>query len=267
LKTFITAAGVEGMQVIVDLHNYGRYNHAWAQEAAANWGYVAVGHGDVIGSASVPIASFTDLWKRLAAALRGTSGLAYYDIMNEPNGMGDATVWPAIAQAAVSAIRTADMTTAILVPGTQWSSARWWPWDNGNLRVADPANNVLYEAHLYFDNSGSGQYLNDYDQEGAYPTVGVDNLQPFLNWLKANKLKGFVGEFGVPNNDPRWLTVLDNFLAALQGAGVSGTYWNYTFRSATDPSWWPSADSMSIRLDNGQQNPQMWSLFKFNQPL
>ena len=61
LKTFMNAAALENMQVIVDLHNYGRYNLAWAQEAANNWGYVAVGHGDVIGSAAVPTAAFADL--------------------------------------------------------------------------------------------------------------------------------------------------------------------------------------------------------------
>jgi len=34
-----------------------------------------------------------------------------------------------------------------------------------------------------------------------------------------------IGEYGIPDNDPRWLTVLDNFFAALDTAGMDGAYW------------------------------------------
>jgi endoglucanase len=264
LKAFINNAGAEGMQVIVDVHNYGRYNSQWARDAAANYGYVAVGKGDVIGSASVPISAFADLWAKLAGELKGTAGLSYYDIMNEPYNMGGPNVWPSAAQAAVNAIRSVDMDTSILVEGTQWASARWWPSDNGDLHVTDPANKLLYEAHLYFDADGSGRYSHSYAEDGAYPNIGVDRLKPFLTWLAKNNAKGFVGEFGVPGDDPQWLPVLDNFLSALQEAGLSGTYWNYAFHSPTDPSWWPVNDPMSIRTDNGQANPQMEVLSKHN---
>jgi endoglucanase len=183
--------------------------------------------------------------------------------MNEPYNMGDATVWPTAAQAAVNAIRAVDMNTQILVEGTQWASAYWWPGDNGSLSITDPANKLLYEAHLYFDSDGSGRYLLSYVAQGAYPNWGVDHLQPFLTWLKQHHFKGFLGEFGVPNTDPQWLPVLDNFLTALQAAGLSGTYWNYTFHSPSDPSWWPANDPMSI-INNGQANPQMGILVKHN---
>jgi endoglucanase len=151
------------------------------------------------------------------------------------------------------------------VAGTQWSSAYWWPGDNGNLDVVkDPAGKLLFEAHLYFDRDGSGRYLESYDAQGAYPNIGVETLQPFLTWLKQRHVTGFLGEFGVPGDDPRWLEVLDNFLTALQSAGLSGAYWNYTFHSPSDPSWWPVDDPMTIRLDNGQANPQMEILRKHN---
>jgi aryl-phospho-beta-D-glucosidase BglC (GH1 family) len=266
MTTFISAAGAQGMQVIVDVHDYGRYNVNWAKDLAAN-GVASPGTGsdeEIIGSAAVPISDFVDFWTKLAGALKGTPGLAYYDIMNEPYNMGSATVWPSAAQAAVNAIRSVDSKTSILVEGTQWASAYWWPSDNGNLHVVDPANNLLYEAHLYFDANGSGTYTQSYAQQGAYPNIGVDKLQPFLTWLTQNGAKGFLGEFGIPGNDPQWLPVLDNFLTALQATGLSGTYWNYAFHSATDPSWWPASDPMSIRIDNGQANPQMGILLKHN---
>jgi endoglucanase len=263
LRTCIRNAAARGLSVIIDLHNYGRYNNRWAQEAAANYGYVAVGGGDAIGSTAVPFSAFADFWMKMAMQLKGTPGLAYYDIMNEPHDMGGTSVWPTAAQAAVDAIRTTDRETAILVEGTQWASAYYWQWDNGNLRVNDPANNLLYEAHLYFDGDGSGKYRRNYDDEGAYPTVGTDRVQPFLNWLRQNNVRGFLGEFGVPNNDPRWLTVLDNFIGVLRANGISGTYWNYTYRSPGGVSWWPVNDPMSIRLDNGQSNPQMGILSRY----
>jgi aryl-phospho-beta-D-glucosidase BglC (GH1 family) len=261
LKAFIRAANTQGMQVIVDLHNYGRYNSRWSQQVAL--GYVAPNSGDVIGSGTVPISAFVDLWTRLAAALKGTPGLDYYDIMNEPYSMGGTNVWPSAAQAAVNAIRTVDMDPTILVEGTQWASARWWLRDNGTLHVTDPANKLLYEAHLYFDSDGSGTYSQTYAQSGAYPNVGIDRLQPFLTWLKQNNAKGFLGEFGIPNSDPQWLPVLDNFLTALQAAGLSGTYWNYAFHSPSDPSWWPVNDPTSI-INDGRANPQMAILLKHN---
>lgn len=264
LTQCIRAAGANGMQVIVDVHNYGRYNSHWAQDAANNYGYAATGNGDVIGSAALPIPMFAEFWTKLAKALRGTPGLSYYDLMNEPHDMGGAGIWPTAAQAAVNAIRSIDTATSILVEGDQWASAQYWPWDNGSLHLTDPSNRLFYEAHQYFDGNGSGNYAQTYDASGAYPNIGVDRLQPFVGWLSKNHAKGFLGEFGVPNNDPRWLTVLDNFLTSLAAAGLSGTYWNYTFHSATDPAWWPVADPVSIRLGNGQSNPQMNVLVRHN---
>ena len=268
LKTFITAAAGQQMTVILDLHDYGRYNVKWAADVTST-GVAAPGTGSgefIIGSPSVPMAAFVDLWTKLAGAMKGTPGLGYYDIMNEPNGMGN--TWPTIAQAAVTAIRAVDMNTPILVPGTQWSSAFWWPGDNGNLyTVTDPANKILFEAHLYFDTDGSGRYLQSYRTQGATPTWGVEHVQPFLNWLTQHNVKGFLGEFGIPNNDPLWLPVLDNFLTAIQAAGVSGTYWNYAFHSSSDPSWWPdTSDHMSIVTSPGfvQNNVQMPILSKHN---
>lgn len=247
MKTCLAEAAERGIQVIIDLHNYGRYDSQWAAKAAADYGFFAPGSGDTIGSAAVPISTYADFWSKMATALEGQPGLAGYDIMNEPYNMGGATVWPSAAQAAVNAIRAIDMNPLILVEGTQWASAQYWPSDNANLHIIDPADKLLYEAHIYFDQDGSGKYAKSYDAQGAYANIGVDRIQPFLDWLEANNAKGFIGEFGVPDTDPRWLTVLENVTTAMDEAGISGTYWNYTYQSPTGVDWWPVDDPQSIK--------------------
>jgi hypothetical protein len=67
--------------------------------------------------------------------------------------------------------------------------------DKRDLNITDPANKIIYEAHLYFDEDGSGTYAKTYDQQKAYPTWGVDKVQPFLKWLQQKNAKGFIGEF------------------------------------------------------------------------
>ncbi|MGO8988517.1 MAG: glycoside hydrolase family 5 protein, partial [bacterium] len=236
LKSFLDLTASRNIRVIVDIHNYGRYNPNWAADAAANYGIVAVNSGTVelvMGSSSLPISAFQDLWTKLAGVLAGHAGLVGYDIMNEPYDLGTG-VWPNAAQAAVNGIRSVDMNTTIYVEGDGWASAYNWLTKNGSLKITDPANKIIYEAHLYFDGNGSGTYSQTYDQQGAYPNWGVDRVQPFLNWLNQNNAKGFIGEFGVPENDFRWLTVLDNFLNALKQNGVPGAYWSYAYPASPD---------------------------------
>lgn len=52
--------------------------------------------------------------------------------------------------------------------------------------IDDPANNIVYQAHQYFDRDSSGDYAQAYETEGAYAMVGVDRLKPFVDWLNAN---------------------------------------------------------------------------------
>ena len=253
LKTFLNNAAAHGMEVIVDLHNYGRYSTN-IQDAGS-------GNGQVIGSAAVPISSFAGFWGKLAAQLKGHVGLAGYDIMNEPHDMGSPTVWPTAAQAAVNAIRAVDMASTIYVEGDGGASVAEWLTYNSNLHITDPANNLVYEAHSYFEPMSTGDYTVTYDQGGGYPSMGVDDIQPFVQWLEQTGNRGFMGEFGVPDNDPRWLTVLGNFLDALQADGISGTYWNYR----TTGTWYNSIEINP--LVPGQDRAQMAVLTEHAQPV
>jgi endoglucanase len=227
---FLDAAADRGMKVVVDLHNYGRYD------------------GQTIGSAAVPVTAYRDFWTRLADALKGHSEIWGLGLMNEPHNMGDATIWPIAAQAAVDGIRSAGNMDTIIVGGDGWSDAWSWKQANANLRVSDPLDRVVYEAHQYFDQGNDGVY-GTYDQEHAYPTLGAERVQPFIDWLRENNLRGFIGEYGVPDDDPRWLSVLDNFVRALEQNNIPSAYW-------AGGLWWDNY-SLAIEPRAGKDRPQM----------
>lgn len=207
LTKFLDNAEKAGIKVIIDIHNYARYD------------------GNVLGSSEVPIAKFADFWAKLAGAIGDKPAVYGYDLMNEPHGMPNKTVWPAAAQAAVDAIRALGDKTTIFVEGERWANAANWSEHNPNLDIKDPADNIVYEAHLYLDKNQSGVYAGSYDQEGASADTGVRRLQNFVSWLEERGARGFIGEFGVPSDDPRWQVALDNMLAAMNDYGLSGTYW------------------------------------------
>jgi Ca2+-binding RTX toxin-like protein len=231
MKTFLANAASLGMEVVIDLHNYGRYN------------------GNVIGGGAVSYAQFADFWKKLATELKGSPALSGYDLMNEPHDMGGADRWPAAAQAATNAIRSVDTTHDIYVEGDAWSGAHSWLKYNANLNIQDPSHKIIYEAHQYFDKNNSGTYANSYDADGVTPTTGVERLQPFADWLHSTGNKGFIGEFAVPDTDPRWLTVLNNFMDAMAANHIDGTYWG------AGP-WWGNYPLALVGSD-GQPNPQL----------
>ena len=243
IKDFLQAARNRNMGVILDLHNYGRY--------------FLNGTEEIIGSPNVSIAHITDLWTKLSLELKDNSEIWGYGIMNEPHDMLADTPWFDIAQEIINGIRTSDTSTRILVGGDRWSSAEFWPSASDNLKnLSDPSNNLTFEAHCYFDNNSSGRYNQNYDDEGGSPNRGIERVTPFLNWLETNNLIGFVGEYGVPADDPRWLTTLDNFLVHLESNNINGTYW------AGGP-WWGDYN-LSIEPDNNIDKPQMAIVEKYS---
>jgi len=75
--------------------------------------------------------------------------------------------------------------------------------------LVDPSDNLIFQAHLYFDKDYSGQYLNSYDADGVTANTGVERAKYFVEWLKRYNKRGLLGEYGVPDDDPRWLETLE----------------------------------------------------------
>jgi endoglucanase len=241
VKNNIAWAKAHGDRVILDIHNYGRFK--LTENGVLNTYTLDNVYGGVVKVAGADLA---DLWIRLSNEFRDECTVYAYDLMNEPHDMGNAN-WKAISQAALMAIRTNGDRKLIMVPGDAWSSAEQWPLVHGPTSwINDPASNFAYEAHQYFDRDSSGTYVLTYDQELALnpnlAVIGPKRVTNFVNWLKANSVRGYLGEYGIPDSDARWMTVLDNFLVALDAAGLDGSYW-------AAGEWW-GAYPLSVQPQN-----------------
>jgi aryl-phospho-beta-D-glucosidase BglC (GH1 family)/lysophospholipase L1-like esterase len=243
LMTIVDAARERKLWVILDMHNYGRR-------------YVN-GTREIIDSENLPIAHVADAWRKIATEFKGKDNIWGYGLMNEPHDMLKPNSWFNIAQACINKIREVDQKTPIMVGGDSWSSAERWMEFSANLKnLVDPSKDLIFEVHIYFDEDASGTYKRSYDEEKADPNIGIKRATPFVKWLNENNFRGFVGEYGVPDDDPRWLVALDNFLTYLTKNNLNGTYW------AAGP-WW-NKYRLAIEPKNDVDRPQMVILEKYN---
>src|ERR1022692_4446865 len=229
LRQDVAYAKASGALVSIVPHNEARY--ATSESQVANYDTDACIIDNPCPGSSVNVTSddLVDFWVKISNVFKDEPAVAAYDLTNEPHDMGVAN-WGQIAQKVLAAIRNNGDNKTIMIPGDGWSNATYWSTYNGATSfISDPAKNYYYEAHLYFDSDFSGTYAETYDQELAanaqLADVGVTRLAPFVSWCTTNNVPCYLGEYGIPNNDTRWLTVLDNFLIALDQAGMPGTYW------------------------------------------
>jgi endoglucanase len=217
-------AAEHGAQVILDLHNYARYRMVLSGRPRS-----VVIDEQVGGDRLVPRSALADLWRRLAEEFVDSRAIAGFGLMNEPHDMGGSD-WKGISQAAVTAIRSVDREVTIIVSGDGWSNAHRFEEVNGpRAWIDDPAGRTAYEAHCYFDADATGQYRRSHAAELADdPQLidrGVKRLGVFLEWCRRNKVRGFLGEFGIPGHDAGWQAVLRQTFAALANTDLTGCYW------------------------------------------
>jgi hypothetical protein len=155
LRRCVAEADSAGLEVILDVHNYGAY-------------YLASRDGGgvrkAIGSREVSAAAFADLWIRLSTIFADDTTVVGYGLMNEPVGMTGPAEWEEASQLAVRAIRARHDHKRIFVQSYFWGGAKQFsryhprgPW------IED--SNTWYEAHQYFDRDRSARYLASYEDE------------------------------------------------------------------------------------------------------
>lgn len=248
LKNSAQWAKKYGGQIILDVHNYNAY------------------YGKPIGSDEVSVDDFIDLWIKLSDEFKDDDGVYAYDLMNEPVYFDDVS-WEEISQRVVTAIRENDDNKVIYIEGNNWSSAANWTKVN-NVDTAtgiskgpwidDPADNIVYSAHCYFDSDSSGQYNMTYDEEleknPDLDNIGVERASVFIDWCKKYNVRGSFGEYNAPSNDSsldyaepqydtRWKNVVENFLDKLDEEGFDATMWSAGM-------WWGSTKLNVFPLDS-----------------
>jgi Cellulase (glycosyl hydrolase family 5) len=161
MKDVVARANAAGLDVILDMHNYGAY-------------YISDGSRGLrrpIGSAEVPIERFAEVWGRLARHFQDNRGVIGYGLMNEPIGLAavvelsPAEVWEMASQAALNRIRFRGDKTTVLVSGYLWSGVRSWTQQHPDAWIKDNLGKFRYEAHHYWDRDNSGGYGHSYDEE------------------------------------------------------------------------------------------------------
>ncbi len=232
LKVTTTVADLTalGVIVVIDLHNYARYD------------------GNVVGSAQVPSTALADFWSRMAKGYADNPRVAF-DLMNEPHDM-PTEQWASAANAAIAAIRSAGAKNLVFVEGNGWTGADSWSQDwygtpdaTVMLTIADSADNYVFEAHQYLDPQSTGG--SDTCQSA---TIGSERVQPFTDWLRQNKKRGFLGEFNGGANATCYaaLTDLLDYLDGNADVYLGWTWW------ASGPEWGSSPRVLEPGRDDYQ---------------
>jgi endoglucanase len=243
LQTLVNYATSVGATVVLDPHNYARYN------------------GNLIGSTAVPNAAFANLWDRLARAFSSNPRVVF-GLMNEPNTM-PTEQWRDAANAGIAAIRATGASNLILVPGNAWTGAHswsqnWYGTSNAQvmLSITDPSNNFAFELHQYFDSDYSGTTASCTAGNGAAQLSGV------TAWLRSNNRKGYLGEFAGGNN-----TACRNAIeSALNHLSTNSDVWMGWSWWAAGPQWGNYIFTLEPTNNYTQDAAQMTWLMPFIPP-
>ncbi|MFC0153602.1 glycoside hydrolase family 5 protein [Xanthomonas dyei] len=241
IKKSLEAAKANKQFLILDLHNYAKYN------------------GKRLGTDEVSATALADLWRRLALEFKDDKSVIF-GLMNEPNGIS-ATDWAMAAQGAINAIRKTGARNLILVPGTAYTGAHSWrsnSYGGSNAKaltiLKDPGNNLAFEAHQYLDNDYSGT-----KPECTSDSVGEEKLRGFTDWLRENKQKGFLGEFGTANN-PVCDKALEGMLTYMENNSDVWLGWTWWAAGA----WWKPDYFFTVQPGkDGSDKPQIKILSKY----
>ena len=245
--------------VILDLHNYMRYNKQNVTLDVVNV--------DPNGTDVITADRMTGLWLNITR--RYGSQYMIFGLMNEPHDVFQ----DALTQYTMAALDGLVSSRLTLLSGNYWTGLHSW-FDHVNdtlshltnaeyiiVQFPQVVNSSSYaiEVHQYFDQDSSGRYESG-------DCIPFDNFTQqfdiywalFENWTRKNKLQIYVGEFGAPDT-PTCRRILDYFLGELTQFA-----YNETTRSgvigwaiwAAGNSWGQYPISVS---PGGRANSLMWN--------
>ncbi len=156
------------------------------------------------------IAAAEAVWTQVARRYRGNSGVAGYDMLNEPTGTPNSDTLYVVQDHLYRAIRAGDPKHLIFIEDG-YTGLEWMPF---------PApigwENVVYSTHYYDFNAKTAD-----DQQKALDgyVAGIEKEQ------RRRQVPFYIGEYGLePHGTP---AVLTNLLLTLQSKHISSSLWTY----------------------------------------
>ena len=208
----------KGFTVIVDMHNYMRFNGV-GQMPKGQGGSYTIG-----GTNGGPTAAqYGTAWASIAKAVEDIdTDLVIFDLMNEPMS-GNPNLSPAtlvdVYNTVISMIRSVETNGAhlILLEGTAYSGMHSWT-SSGNAaafaegNITDASNNYAINVHQYFD----PQYTGATDDACVSTSTISGIVTPFVAWLNTNNYRAFVTETGGCSIQTSCVTAVNYFLGLLE---------------------------------------------------
>lgn len=227
------------VNTIVDLHAYMRFSEFGKQ-------YSGCGASGPCpdGSLVTDAKALEDVWLKMLALIKSDPKInmnyIMFDLMNEPVGVPDDLVFTMQAQV-IKALRANGFTGYILVEGNNWTGLHSWKnkswkssdgkidYTNATLFTRDnfakaginDLSKILINVHQYMDVDYSGTH--DTCQTNLM-TEGEEgfNLAAFVDYLKENKLKAIITEFGAGRDSATCAPALNQFLQYLKNNSANG---------------------------------------------
>lgn len=184
VKSVITKCNSLGLTVILDLHNFGKYNNLSSNFTQEN---------------------MVDVWTKIVAEFDSFQAIQY-DLMNEPGTTVSGATQAAIYNACIAAIRAVAPTKIIHIPirGSSGINSLFPEYTSYISLLALDAN-CLVQMHLYPDVDGSGTH-SDVRSTAAQ----IYNLSAAFKLARLKGFKLFFGEVGT-GYSANSLTWIDNF--------------------------------------------------------
>ncbi len=228
LDSLLTMIGQADMFAVICFRTGpGRSEFTFSRDEVGDW-FTAGDLVETVWSDAVAQSGWVNMWQYVASRYKDNSTVVGYDLMVEPNsdeilGFDDPTEfypaqqntlgdWNQFFPQIITAIRSVDSNTPILVGGMGYSNVQWMPY---LITVAD--TKTLYTLHQYAPyvythqesdgtNSYPGTFDTDWDEEDD--TFNQTWLTNLLTTVDNLNITVAVNEFGVI----RWVPNGDDFM-------------------------------------------------------
>jgi endoglucanase len=212
LDWVVTNATTQGLQVILDCHEYNRMG----EDPEANK------------------APFLAFWRQLSAHCRSAPNSVLFEILNEPNKKLTPALWNQYLHEALTIIREDNPARTVIVGPAFWNSVDHLqelelPADDRHLIVT-----VHYYKPMQFTHQGAA-WTNQKDKSGiswgseAERKAVQEDFAKVTAWAKEQGRPIFLGEFGAYDKAPMdSRTRYTDFVArTAEASGWSWAYWQF----------------------------------------